>query len=597
MTSPDSVYITINGKRINIDDLPDLNLAIDKVPNKRDSAEILELRLINRGALPLEVTGVELIFKRAPFFSKKPDSHLFYKEGLTVVGVAGARGECDCDFELDPGFLRFTVSDPSTYSWTKKGVFCAEQVGVLQNKRTGVCSLAGFVTSKKFLCRIAMDMPDNQLTAIIDTEQTVLRPDSEIALEKLMLASGDSTENLLSSYAQETECDILENTRFLSQHRDSMPVEYVQIDDGWQKARGNWLESHPEKFPHGMEWLASEIKKLGFKPGIWVAPFLVSENTEVYQQHREWLLRDSHGELLTMGDNYFLDTSHPDALDWLTECFKTMKAWGYTYFKLDFMMVETCYGARYHDKNITRVQAYRRGLQAIREAVGEDSFLLGGTALLMPTVGLVNGCRISTDVTPFWSVAGHTPESPAIFNVCRNIINRGYMHKHLWLNDPDCLIVREHHNREKYKHVPSLTLAETQMLATAMIMSGGAIFLGDRMEKLSEERLEIIRKVFTLMNGASACPVDRMEGEIPRVWFRPGKGTPNKPHLLGLFNWTDSPDEIKISLAELKLDSRRDYMMSDIWPGGKSSNASEYMSTGIKISSHTCKLLSIYTEN
>jgi alpha-galactosidase len=622
MIRPDSIYITINGKRDNLDDLPGLKLTVHEITFHRDSANIFELRLKNIGLIPLEVTAVELIFNRAPFFREKADAYSFYKEGLTVVGVAGSRGKDDCDFELDPNFLRFTVSDPSTYSWKRKGVFCAEQIGLLQDMRTGECLLAGFVTAEKYLCKIMMDMKKTQLSAIIDTEQTILPPDSEITLEKLMIASGDDLESLLNSYAQETashmkarkyptiptgwcsyyyyygqetESDILENARFLSQHRDSMPVEYIQIDDGWQKARGNWLESHPDKFPHGMEWLATGIKKLGFKPGIWVAPFLVSENTEVYQQNKEWLLRDSQGELLAMGDNYFLDSSHPDALAWLSKCFKTMKSWGYTYFKLDFMMVETCDGAKYHDKNITRIQAYRRGLEAIRKALGEDAFILGGTVLVSPSVGLVDGCRVSTDVTPFWCVAGFTPESPAILNVCRNIINRGYMHRRLWLNDPDCLIVREYHNRKKYDHLPSLTLEEIRMLATTMIMSGGALFLGDRLETLSEERLEIIRKVFSLMNGTPAWPLDRMSNEIPKIWIRSGKGSKENPHLLAIFNWYTSPDKVRVKIADLKLDSARKHICEEVWTEKQMPNLLNNSYFEISLASHTCKLISIYT--
>lgn len=621
MTRPDRIHITVNGKRDNLDELPNLKLSIIKISLPGDPTDILELRLKNTGTVSVEIASLELIFTRATFSQQKQDRYSFYKEGLTVVGIAGSRRKDDCDFELDPNFLRFTVSDPSSYTWTKKGVFCAEQIGVLQDKLTGECFLTGFVSCENFFCRIIMDMWNNQLSAIIDTGKTVLEPNTEITLEKLILASGDNAETLLNIYAQETasrmkartfpkiptgwcsyyyyygqetENDILENARFLSRHRDSMPVEYIQIDDGWQKSRGNWLESHPEKFPHGMEWMATEIQKLGFKPGIWIAPFLVSENTEVYQKHRDWLLRDSQGELLAMGDNYFLDSSHPDALEWLTKCFKTMKNWGYTYFKLDFMMVETCYGAIYHDKNITRVQACRRGLMAIRKAVGDDSFILGGTVLVSPSVGLVDGCRISTDVTPFWCVAGYTPESPAIPNVCRNIINHGYMHRRLWLNDPDCLIVREHHNREKYKHIPSLTLAEVRMLATAMIMSGGAIFLGDRMETLSEERLEIIRKVFSLMNGTAAHPVDRMSKENPQIWMRDG-GSKGNPIMLAFFNWGSSPDNIHVKLADLMLDFTNKYRCEEVWTEIEMPEFFKNPIFEISLDPHTCKLICIYS--
>ena len=266
MFRPESVYATINGKRINIGSAADAEFSVSSVPPRRDSVEILEFRLRNRGNAPLEISSIELVLNQALFLGKA-DSGRFYKEGLTVVGVASSRGKDECDFELDPGFLRFTVSEPSKYSWSRKGVFSAEQIGVARDTRSGKCLIAGFVTCANFLCRVIMDMGTAELTAVVDLENVVLNPGSEIMLEELMVATGDDPEALLGLYAretgarmnarirqaiptgwcsyycyygQETEDDILENARFLSQHRDSMPIEYIQIDDGWQKSRGDW---------------------------------------------------------------------------------------------------------------------------------------------------------------------------------------------------------------------------------------------------------------------------------------------------------------------------------------------------------------------
>jgi len=617
------IYTVINGKKSNIDECRSLSLEINERLDTPDDVCISELKLKNSGTASLKIDSIELRFMDKPVLKGKADSYQFYKEGLTVVGVAGARGDGDCDFELDPGFVNLTVSDPSSYKWDQKNIFCGEQVGVLANKDTGEKYLIGFVSAENYFCRIIMHMENVDevyLSAVIDTDGMTLEPGMEINLEKLMTTKGKNVEKLLTLYAdelgsqmgalksqhipcgwcsyyyyygQETEDDILENARFLARHREEIPAEYIQIDDGWQKSRGNWLETNPEKYPHGMKWLATEIKKQGFEPGLWVAPFLISEDTEVYKHHQEWLLRDEHGELLMMGDNCFLDASHPEALCWLTKCFNVMKSWGYSYFKLDFMMVETCYNARYYDDGITRLQAYRKGLSTIRKALGEEIFILGGTALLLPSVGLVNGCRISTDVTPFWSAKKYTPESPTIFNVCRNIINRSYMHKRLWINDPDCLIVREQHNREKYKDIASLTLQETYMLASAMIMSGGALFLGDRMEELSTERLEIIYKVFALMNGSAAIPLDRMEREIPQTWLRNGTGTQDDPYLLAVFNWGDSPVQNRVSLTDLNLDMQDNYSLDDVWSGNEvQHNSLKYID--MTLEPHTCKLISIY---
>ncbi len=617
-----NVYFVSGGRRFRADELPELRLNFRHISSGMETAEIIELYLENHGSAPIPVSCVGLEFDTISLFGNPDDTLRFYMDGLTVVGIAGAAGKDDCDFALDPGFLRFTVSAPSEYHWDEKGVFHAEQVGVLRNMNTGDSMLAGFVTAKKFFCRIQADLLNRRWSAVVDTEKTVLAPGAKLALETLMLASGRCVEPLLCDYARETaihmrtiplrpknpsgwcsyyyyygketETAILENARFLAEHRDDLPVEYIQIDDGWQRARGNYVESDPVKFPHGMKWLAEEITVLGFKPGIWVAPFLVAEDTDLFRNHPERLLRDRTGNLLHMGDCCFLDTSRPDSLEWLKEFFRTIRSWGYSYFKLDFTMVETCSGAEYSDRTATRVEAFRRGLEAIREAVGKDAFLLGGTSLLTPCVGLVDGCRISTDVTPFWCVPGFTPESPAIPNVCRNIINRAYMHGRLWLNDPDCLIVREYHNRKKYDHLPSLTLAESRMLATAMILSGGALFLGDRLAELPPERLEMIRKVFALSNGVPAWPVDRMESQIPRIWFRNGAGTRDFPHLLALFNWGESIARFCPGMSSLKLDSDGIYTGEDVWDGGHIAVSSR-TPLSVSLGPHSCRFFKLYS--
>ena len=625
MITPENMFVTINRKRLALDQLPMLDLLLSETQSSNADAATFELQLKNNGSEAIKIDSIELRFDDDSFFGQKSDSYRFYKEGLTVVGASGARGVDDCDFELDPGFLRFTVSDPDSYSWQQKNIFCGEQLGVVSNKQRGQNILFGFVTAVNYFCRIIMNMTAStgtSLSAIVDMDGVVIDADSMIDIESLMIASGTDAEVLLTDYitetalqmnaipsleiptgwcsfyfyyGQETENDILENARFFAEHKKTMPIDYIQIDDGWQKSRGNWLETNQEKYPHGMEWLAKEIKQLGFKPGIWVAPFLVSEQTDVYQNHKDWLLRDHNGELLIMGDSYFLDTSHPDALKWLTNCFKIMKSWGYSYFKLDFMMVETCQNAQYYDKTISRIQAYRQGLTTIRKAIGDDAFILGGTALVTPNVGLINGCRVTTDVTPFWSLKGCTPESPTIFNVCRNMINRSYMHQHLWTNDPDCLIVREEHQREKYKDIPALTLDETHILASAMIMSGGALFLGDRMQTLPEERLKIIHKVFELRNGIAAYPVDRMDGEIPRIWFRQGAGTKENPHLLGVFNWETSSATIKVPFNELKIDQTENYSLTDVWQAEGVADPLKNNCLEQTLEAHSCKLLTLET--
>jgi alpha-galactosidase len=101
-------------------------------------------------------------------------------------------------------------------------------------------------------------------------------------------------------YADLREENILENLRYLAKHRNRYPYEYVQIDDGYQLHWGDWL-SPGSKFPHDMAWISQQIKELGFKPGIWVAPLIMSAQSNLFRDHPDWALRrHDTGEIYMM---------------------------------------------------------------------------------------------------------------------------------------------------------------------------------------------------------------------------------------------------------------------------------------------------------
>jgi alpha-galactosidase len=57
---------------------------------------------------------------------------------------------------------------------------------------------------------------------------------------------------------------------------DAWPFEVFQVDDGYQAAIGDWLETN-ERFPSDLAGLADTIRAAGRTPGIWLAPFLASK--------------------------------------------------------------------------------------------------------------------------------------------------------------------------------------------------------------------------------------------------------------------------------------------------------------------------------
>jgi alpha-galactosidase len=228
---------------------------------------------------------------------------------------------------------------------------------------------------------------------------------------------------------------------------DDLPFDIFQLDDGWQVSIGDWQAN--EKFPSGMAALAEKIKASGRRAGLWLAPLLVTPSSSVYREHKDWLLKDPDGKLVSAGFNfgeqlYTLDTTHPKALNFLAETMKQVRAWGYDYLKLDFLYAGALPGKRHID--MPREAAYRHGLQVIREAMGADAYFLACGAPILPSLGLCDAIRIGPDVANYWdkdrdSRLLYNQTTPGVQNGLRTSLNRLWL-KPLVHTDPDVAYFR-----------------------------------------------------------------------------------------------------------------------------------------------------------
>ncbi len=248
-----------------------------------------------------------------------------------------------------------------------------------------------------------------------------------------------------------------------------------QIDDGWQVSWGAWEAD--ATFPSGMAGVAAAITDAGFVPGLWMAPFYVDRGTETWLTHRDWWVRDPEGgEIrftnLGSGDYAVLDVTHPDAAAWLSAQIAGRVADGYPYLKLDFLYAGAQEGQR--RVPVTGLEAYRIGLDLLREAAGPDTWILACGAPLLPTVGFADsfrsGADIAFEVTP-------DPDPAYVRWQARQTAGRGWANGRWWWNDPDQILVR-----------PPLTDAQARGAVVANVLSGGAWFLGDDLVALSDAR-------------------------------------------------------------------------------------------------------------
>jgi len=308
---------------------------------------------------------------------------------------------------------------------------------------------------------------------------------------------------------------------------DGLPFDVIQVDDGWQVAYGDWEPN--QNFSFGMKKLASDIQSTGRRAGLWIAPFMASKKSALYHRHPDWLLRDENGKhvqvgLTWEGRPYALDTSHPELLEWLTKMIQTVRSWGISYLKLDFLYAGALPGKRY--MNIPREQAYRNALQVVRDAAG-DAYILACGAPIIPSLGLVDGLRIGPDVTPYWVNKPlvewlNNPSEASSVNAIRTCLHR------LWLNpivhtDPDVAFFRSRYN--------DLSRVENQMLLDLGTISGFKS-TSDLPQWLDDGQFEDLRQY--LLVKAVTRKVGRYQYSIngrlvdfePHVHFKRGLAAP-----------------------------------------------------------------------
>lgn len=236
----------------------------------------------------------------------------------------------------------------------------------------------------------------------------------------------------------------------LAEVRD-WPVEVFQVDDGWQRTVGDWRAN--DGFPAGMSDLAARIDAAGMTPGLWLAPFILLPDAPLVRERPDWLVRTADGDPAPVGFNwgawyYALDLSRDDVLNHVAALIAAVCGWGYRFLKLDFLFGGAIPGVRAEEQ--PREQLYRRAVERIRAAAGEDTYLLACGAPIVPSIGIFDAIRVSNDVAPFWD----NPVLTRVVGADAEVATRGAIAttlNRLWLQeviatDPDVVFFRSRRN-------------------------------------------------------------------------------------------------------------------------------------------------------
>ncbi len=287
-------------------------------------------------------------------------------------------------------------------------------------------------------------------------------------------------------YTKINEVIILKNLNSFIEK--NIGLDIFQIDDGYQERVGDWLRVDKEKFPKGMKNIADAIHAQNVKAGIWLAPFVVEKKSKIFQENKDWILKDEKGKLISGGFNpmwsgnfYALDIYHPEVRNYLSTVFHTLLIkWGFDMVKLDFLYVASVIPR----KDKTRGQIMSDAMEFLRQVCG-DKIILGCGVPLGPAFGLVDYCRIGADIHLSWEHAllkiVNNRERVSTMVAMRSVLGRWQLNNRAFINDPDVFILREKNNK--------LSPTQQNTILTLNSILGKLIFTSDDIGNYSDEQL------------------------------------------------------------------------------------------------------------
>mmetsp|Transcript_33074 Transcript_33074/g.129920 ORF Transcript_33074/g.129920 Transcript_33074/m.129920 type:complete len:473 (+) Transcript_33074:1664-3082(+) len=342
--------------------------------------------------------------------------------------------------------------------------------------------------------------------------------------------------------------------------RESIPLEVFQLDDGYQKHWGDWVPS--KDFPEDMREVSGSILRHGFKAGIWLAPFAVDKKSDLAKEHPEWLIKNKRGKLANSGSVgyyfYGLDASRPEVMEFAKgQLEKVTKHWRFNYLKVDFIYAAVLADGDRYDYTRTRAQIADHAVREIRNAVGDEVFLVGCGCPLGSGIGFFNAMRIGPDVDRTWFpfLKWDKWNLPGARNAVRNTITRSFMHRKWWVNDPDCVLFR------------SSTLFKDEEIigiATVVALGGGMLMLSDDMAQIPQHRYKIATSLMPPSNLA-AIPLDLFQAEEPSELLLRLDGATGPWMLLALCNWEHSVADKTFWLSRLFPTEEKSLHVLEFW--------------------------------
>ena len=274
------------------------------------------------------------------------------------------------------------------------------------------------------------------------------------------------------------------------------------------------------------------------------------------------------------GFAYYLDPTHPDAEQFILDSYRYQYRAGYRLFKMDYVS-PLLHVKHFRDPAATPYGVLSRLVERVREATGPDAVVLGCSLPLECGADIAPAMHIAVDIHNYFSHVSWIAQSLAWSWMHNNITTR---------IDPDFLIVRGEEtakeplnrterkrndylppirshqtDRDRFKcrwcHGDPFSAVEAETWANLVAISGGNLFLSDRISTLNDRGIAIIEQALSLAGEEDRpryLPEDR---RLPAVW--------EGDRAMLVVNWEDVPRSITVPDVRRPIRSDKPYTLTE----------------------------------
>jgi alpha-galactosidase len=308
--------------------------------------------------------------------------------------------------------------------------------------------------------------------------------------------------NWYYAYGHSSASDILQDSeRIVSISDGNSNRPWLVIDDGWSPnaTAGPWRTGN-SKFPD-MPKLASEMKKMGVRPGVWMRPLYT--RSAISSPLRPMTL----------------DPTDPQAAALIAEDLRTVISWGYELVKHDFSTFDLLgrWGSQmgaeitdanwnFRDRTRTNAEVIRDFYLLLRKAAGE-TMLLGCNTVGHLAAGIFEVHRIGDDTSGRdWNRTRRMGVNTLAFRLPQ--------HNTFFAIDADCVgLTRQ------------IDWSLNRQWLDLLARSGSPLFVSIAPDALGAEQKAAVKEAFKLASSPLpvAEPLDWLSDNQPRRWTAQGK--------------------------------------------------------------------------